>query len=1027
MVPLYLHLQAFGPFATEEKLDFTHLGPNPLFLINGPTGAGKSTLLDAICFALYGETTGDEKEPRSLRSDLADPTLTSQVVFGFRLGSRTYEIQRKPAQRVPKLRGEGFREIGTEGVMRDLSGAAPQILVAKKATEINAHVERLTGLKAEQFRKVMVLPQGKFRDLLLENSLKRETLFAQLFQTDIYARIEQQLLERAKDIRSRREANQLQITGLLEQVQMEDEKQLTDEISQLSPAEVLARKEKTDKSEKYTLAQRNTEEGQRLLAQFAQKKELEAQLGSLQSRGESVQAQEVQLRRARAAADLHRSFETRQQLDHRLNQTVSRLEDSRRQLAESGRQLEQDKAKHEIASTAYQQVQELTVRRSQLQGLVAKVQAWHRQKQQVQGLAQALEQAGTELTREKDRQQKTRQRVIDRKAEHLKWQAEVAQIPDLRVAVERNQRRWNDRLACDALATQLTALERQQHAAKLELGQATEVAKSVQNDLDRLELAWHQNQAAILAARLQPDHPCPVCGSHSHPSPARSEEQIITDQMLQEARQSVQSAGQQLAFRQARVEQLAQQYEVRQQEWQLQRSALGDDATADAAQLRARFDADEARLAQSQSVKDQLDEGQRRLASLENDIVVAEHAILALGNRQQSLMLEHGSQQATLSALEQDLPEDLRSEAQLSSQTAILDQQIQTLTEAWEQSVAAVRKRQDEILSVNATIVALGEQQSQEQALHAQAEQSYKQALQDSEFADTTAWQAARLAASDCDTLQRQIESYYEQLHQMQGRLDQLQSALADREPPDLDKLLSEQQAAATSMQEAEEAWQRIRDRLQALTTLQQRLAQIRANSKALDEEYAVYGTLSDVASGRQGSKVSLQRFILGVLLDDVLLGASQRLRKMSRGRYELIRRGQAGRGASGLDLDIMDDYTGQQRPVATLSGGESFMAALALALGLSDVVQAYAGGIRLETLFIDEGFGSLDAESLELAIRTLIDLQAGGRTIGIISHVSELKEQMSLRVDVVPGLSGSHLRVKGPAGTVISQVLSPG
>jgi len=175
-----------------------------------------------------------------------------------------------------------------------------------------------------------------------------------------------------------------------------------------------------------------------------------------------------------------------------------------------------------------------------------------------------------------------------------------------------------------------------------------------------------------------------------------------------------------------------------------------------------------------------------------------------------------------------------------------------------------------------------------------------------------------------------------------------------------------------------------------------------------------VYGTLSDIASGKTANNVSLQRFVLSVLLDDVLIQATQRLSLMSRGRYLLLRKDQPGkgRGAFGLDLDVEDAYTGKSRSVATLSGGESFMAALALALGLSDVVQAYAGGIKLDMLFIDEGFGSLDQESLELAIRTLMDLQASGRMIGIISHVSELKEQMALRLDVESSYTGSQVKL---------------
>jgi len=205
----------------------------------------------------------------------------------------------------------------------------------------------------------------------------------------------------------------------------------------------------------------------------------------------------------------------------------------------------------------------------------------------------------------------------------------------------------------------------------------------------------------------------------------------------------------------------------------------------------------------------------------------------------------------------------------------------------------------------------------------------------------------------------------------------------------------------------AETAWKDIDARVNQLNKI------AHDTSAKLEEAYAIYGTLSDIANGRTGNNISLQRFVLGVLLDDVLMEASRRLYMMTKGRFQLLRKQDKskGRKASGLELDVEDAYTGKSRSVATLSGGESFMAALALALGLSDVVQAYAGGIKLDTLFIDEGFGSLDQESLDLAIRTLVDLQATGRTIGIISHVSELKEQMALRIDVISSKTGSTIK----------------
>ena len=1023
MVPLYLHLQAFGPFAGEQKLDFTQLGSNPLFLINGPTGAGKSTLLDAICFALYGETTGGEKDPRSLRSDLADPATVARVVFGFRLGGKVYEIQRQPAQRVPKTRGSGLREIATEGTMLDLTDATPKVLVAKKAGQITDYVESLTGLKAEQFRKVMVLPQGKFRELLLETSLKREALFAQLFQTDVFRQIELQLQERAKDIRTRREANELQIAGLLEQADIAEEKLLAADIAELVSSEALARARRADTADLHMRAQRKIDEARRIRTQFEQRDALAAQLAQLEQRQSAVAGQEGALRQARAAAQLRQWHDGAEQISQRLAQTQARLADGQLRLEALTQQLAQEKADQATHAIAYEQTAALNVERGRLQALFPKAQEWHRQQQLLATLNADLTQARLALQAQTAEQQARLERMAGIKQEHKTLQAMVAALPEQSVVVAHNKARLSERLACDVLAGRLKALRDEHAAAANEQGRMQNGLRSAQHEQDRLELSWHQSQASRLAARLQQGLPCPVCGSVSHPAPAPSDGHEISDQILRQARQHVQAAGQRLAAHEARLTQLARQCDEVQTELAQRRQALGQDAHSDLVQLQRRFKEQELQLQASQNARQKLDEGMRLLARLEQDQQTLEQTLTGLRTRLQTLSVTQGSQQATVSMLEQELPEHARSEALLRLQIDRLTQQIEELTQAWRQAENIVRQREDQILGLQSTIAALRAQLAQDKQLHAAAMQQYEHALQRSEFADTANWQAAQRDEAQCAALQSAIDGYYEALHQTRGRYAELGKALDGLVQPDLNQYAREAQDAATVAQQAELAWQQVRDRLLALTTLQERLVKIRTSSAALDEEYAVYGTLSDVASGRQGSKVSLQRFVLSVLLDDVLIGASLRLRKMSRGRYQLMRREQAGRGASGLDLDVMDEYTGQQRAVATLSGGESFMAALALALGLSDVVQAYAGGIRLDTLFIDEGFGSLDAESLELAIRTLVDLQAGGRTIGIISHVSELKEQMSLRVDVIPHVSGSRIRVQAP-GVMDTQLL---
>ena len=284
-------------------------------------------------------------------------------------------------------------------------------------------------------------------------------------------------------------------------------------------------------------------------------------------------------------------------------------------------------------------------------------------------------------------------------------------------------------------------------------------------------------------------------------------------------------------------------------------------------------------------------------------------------------------------------------------------------------------------------------------------------------FADEEEFRRALLNEEQFESIKKQIAEYDATGQRLLGALQQLQQQLAGKQKPDLEQLELKRRSAEIVKNQVLTTWHQLDKRLSLLLDTRKKLQKAAAESAELDRQYAVIGTLSDVANGQTGNKVSLQRFVLSVLLDDVLVEASQRLSLMSKGRYQLLRKEDRAKGnkASGLELEVEDAYTGKVRPVATLSGGESFMAALSLALGLSDVVQAYAGGIRLDTLFIDEGFGSLDAESLDLAIRTLIDLQSAGRMVGIISHVAELKEQLSLRIDVFSGREGSSLRVITP------------
>ena len=285
--------------------------------------------------------------------------------------------------------------------------------------------------------------------------------------------------------------------------------------------------------------------------------------------------------------------------------------------------------------------------------------------------------------------------------------------------------------------------------------------------------------------------------------------------------------------------------------------------------------------------------------------------------------------------------------------------------------------------------------------------------LAEAGFGGEEAWNAARRRSGEVDELRDLVGEYDQASLRAAERLRLAREAAQGAEPPDVGALEAEAAAAADAAREARTAAAELSAAAEAAVRQLDRLGQLEREADAIDTRYRVLGRLSDVANGDNARHLSFQRYVLGAFLDDVLIAASQRLHLMSKSRYRLERteRRFGGKAAAGLNLEVYDAWTGVARPVATLSGGETFMAALSLALGLAEVVQAHAGGIRLETVFVDEGFGSLDDESLDLAVAALMGLGEDGRLVGIISHVSELRERIDARLEVTTGKTGSRAR----------------
>ncbi len=887
MRPRRLTMRAFGPFAGEQVLDFSVLGDRRFFLIHGPTGAGKTTILDAICFALYGETSGGERSGEQMRSDHADASTRTEVILDFSLGDRALRVHRMPRQRRPKLRGDGFTEQSPRATLWDRSAAGggrtdarggdEGTVLASRWSDVTAAVEDLLGFKADQFRQVVVLPQGRFRRLLSAGSREREEILETLFATDRYRTIQERVAEAAARLKREVQDVERARAVVLDQAQVETEADLSRLRRQVEEerAEVEARLETLRIAR--TEAREAAERGRRHAALLREKTLARTALADRGERREEMATIRAEVEAARRAAPLV-------PLRDELVRHEERLAAQRARLART----------REDRRRAAEALQSAEARRKHEQG-----EARQRRRVAARSLAQGLD----DLARELARLQTLRREAT----------AAAARSEGL------GRRLASDQAVRDALRRELAALE------------------------DR----WLGGQAAVLAATLERGAPCPVCGSREHPSPARPPGDLPTEQDVESRRRT-------LAELEEGLERLRQE--------EREAAAAAEAAASRAQELGQRF-ADAAQRARAADLGD----GPDLPPSLDSGTALREA-------RDRARRHADGLDRALERAREEAHRAETELEA-LGSAVALLEEDVTSLVQAHDDARASLAAR-----------------------------------LADAGFEERAALDAAIRGEAVLDTLTGTLERYDADLAAAADRLRRATEAAAGIEPPDTEGLTAEAEARERAYTDAVRLHEGLSGRLERIDDWSRRLKDADERCEALRRRHTVVGHLAELATGRNPRRMTFQRFVLAFMLDDVLRNASVRLRQMSRQRYSLRRNTAVAdrRSHGGLELEVDDAFTGVPRPVATLSGGEGFLASLALALGLADVVQATSGGVRLDTVFVDEGFGSLDPEALDLALRALLDLQRGGRLVGVISHVADLAEHIDARLEVRPRDRGS-------------------
>lgn len=1012
MRPLRLRLAAFCAYGGEVTLDFEHgLGPHRLFLITGPTGAGKTSVLDGLCYALFGESSGAERGPGHLRSHHAAPGTRTEVELDFALGAERWRIRRRPAWERPKLRGTGTVTEGAEVALWRLSADGAE-LVTEREAEARARIESLLGYRAQEFRQVVMLPQGRFRELLTAKPGERQQILATLFRTHLYERIERALAEAAKAAATEARRLEQHRQTLLGQAGAEGVEAAREARAGLAAALAEAEAQAEAANAAARSARAAAEAGRRDLERLERATRAAAALAALEAKATGMEAARARLTAARRADRLRgeaaawrTAREAEAEAARRAAEAEAAAAAARDALARAEAALADAEARERAAAEAGAEA-------TRLQGLLERAEATARATAEAEDAARKLAAAEASRNQAADAAAKARDAAEAARAALAAQKAVADQQERHRLVLKDAQARLRDAEALTKAEAEVARLR-----TALSEAEATGTAAAARHGTARAALAdaiatVAADHAARLAAALAPGEPCPVCGATDHPRPAHLAASGGDAPLPDLAPLEAEEAAARTALDAARERFVRLRAELRAAEEAHANllARFGEDAAPQPDALAAELAAARDALTAAETAARTLPTRQREAEAAEQ---AAREAVTRLEGAEASVQAAAtalAAARATRDAHAAALPEGTAAPDALRAAAEAAQTRARTLAEGLRRDrdarVAAATRAEAAAQSA----AAAAEAARGAEAARAAADTAFAARCVEADFADPAAFEAALLPDAEATELEATLAGF-DRDRAAAAREDAAARAAAEGlAAPDLAAL----EAAAAKAEEAAQAATGVaaarRRDLEARDALLADIAAAEAELAAARAAWEMRQDLAETARGANPQRLSLQGYVLRTLLDEALSAANRRLRGMLHGRYSVRRVEEPERknAAVGLDIAVLDEWTGQVRPAATLSGGEGFCASLALALGLADTVQAHAGGRRMDALFVDEGFGTLDPEALDTAMSVLSALPGSDRLVGVISHVPELRGWVPARLEVSPGRRGS-------------------
>lgn len=1008
MRPLRLAMTAFGPYARRNVIDFGQLREKniSIFLIHGKTGSGKSVIFAAMCYALYGALPGGEPVPAEyMRSHLAEEKQEAVVDFTFIVGEKTYRVERQPAFKKPGNKNE----TAAKAVLWEIGNDGQEKLLEEKVIAVNERIKDIVGFDRQQFCQVVLLPQGEFREFLKADTDKKARLLSKLFSTGMYGEIISRLKAKKGEL-AESWKNALHERKLLAKDIIEG-----DDISEANIEAKICEAEK--KLEQYReilessgnelkKARYELEQARVLVEKFRLYESVKNEYKKKSMERDEICRKKTECQKIESAREIKHLWDRLSYAEENRREAESKLRKEESAVITNQEKLEKARETLAIQEKRAKEREQAVKEVHNLDGLKDKVEAYEKVSLLYKARLNERENLRADLENIRRRQEE----ADEESKKLLEERLSLEKTYGLTELCENKVRTLKANLAildsydkekgeCKRLRENFEKLAGAKDIAEREEKRTELVYKQLQGK-------WFSCQAAILAAELGEDAPCPVCGSLDHPNPAVSSADHPAESDLKEAEFNwgearnkseqadslMRAAQQQLTAAEAKLSTLA---------------SLGDGGDRDAVKMELESAVKELEKAGkagerlTKEILPALEDLERRRKSL---LSILETKAKALEQTENEINRE----KASIELYEKDLTDDCRSIDAWQKKRQRISLIRNKLEEDYNVAVADVKQLEQETAAVRALREKAIENAEECEAERNEAEQKFIREMMGKGFYSRETFEEVIRLLPQLEKWQKHIQDYEKELYSLQEKVTMAERDVQDKVQPDVQVLA---EAVNKKEKESAELGQKVGGMTRELEMKKQQAREIFRINRVIEEQekqLAPVARLAEVADGINAKNLNFENFVLRSCLEDITDRANQRLRQMSRNRYELQRTGKnqkriGGKKSLGLDFVIYDSWSGDERPVSTLSGGESFITALAIALGTADVVMEYSGGIKLETVFIDEGFGTLDPEMLDKVMEVLSRLSYGGyRLVGLISHVQELVERVDVRLHVI-------------------------